>query len=53
MPVISRFYGITIRMYFLQKEHYPAHLHAIYGDNVAAIELETGKYLKVICHLNH
>lgn len=32
MPVISRFYGIIIRMYFLQSEHNPPHIHAIYGN---------------------
>ncbi|MBR0473390.1 MAG: DUF4160 domain-containing protein [Erysipelotrichaceae bacterium] len=30
MPVLSRFYGITIRMYFQQAEHNPPHIHAIY-----------------------
>ena len=28
MPVLSRFYGIIIRMYFLQSEHNPPHIHA-------------------------
>lgn len=46
MPVISRFYGIVIRMYFLQKEHNPPHIHAIYGDDVAAIDFATGKVLE-------
>ena len=43
MPVISRFYGIIIRMYFLQKEHNPPPIHAIYNDDVAAIDFMTGK----------
>ncbi len=46
MPVISKFYGITIRMYFLQSEHNPPHIHAIYGDDVAAIDFVTGKVLE-------
>ena len=46
MPVLSRFYGITIRMYFLQKEHNPPHIHAIYGDDVAAITIADGKVLE-------
>jgi len=46
MPVISRFYGIVIRMYFLQKEHNPPHIHAIYGEDVAAIDFSTGKVLE-------
>ena len=43
MPVLSRFYGITIRMYFQQSEHNPPHIHAIYGEHVAAIALELVK----------
>ena len=46
MPVLSRFYGITIRMYFLQKEHNPPHIHAIYGDDMAAITIADGKVLE-------
>lgn len=45
MPVICRFYGIVIRMYFLAKEHNPPHIHALYGDDVAAISIETGEVL--------
>lgn len=41
MPIISKFYGIVIRMYFLQSEHNPPHIHAIYGDNVALIDIKT------------
>lgn len=45
-PVLSRFYGITIRMYFLQKEHNPRHIHAIYGDDMAVITIDDGKVLE-------
>ncbi|MDC7279854.1 DUF4160 domain-containing protein [Butyrivibrio fibrisolvens] len=45
MPVISRFNGIVIRMYFLSSEHNPPHLHAIYGDDVAAIDFQTDEIL--------
>lgn len=38
MPVITRFYGIIIRMYFLQSEHNPPHIHAIYNQDVAMID---------------
>ena len=41
MPVISKFYGITIRMYFQQSEHNPPHIHAIYGDWEAAIGIRS------------
>ncbi len=30
MPIIARFYGIVIKMYF--KEHGVPHFHAIYGE---------------------
>lgn len=33
MPEISRFYGITIKMYFLSSEHNPPHIHATYNKN--------------------
>ena len=46
MPVLSRFYGIIIRMYFLQKEHNPPHIHAIYNEDVAAIDFMTGDVLE-------
>ena len=42
MPVLARFYGIIIRMYFLQSEHNPPHIHAIYGEDMAAIDIQTG-----------
>ena len=46
MPVLSRFYGIVIRMHFLQSEHNPPHIHAIYNEDVAAIDFMTGKVLE-------
>lgn len=46
MPVLSRFYGIVIRMYFLQKEHNPPHIHAIYGDDMAVITIADGSVLE-------
>ena len=42
MPVLSRFYGIIIRMYFIQAEHNPLHIHAIYGDDVAEAAIKPG-----------
>jgi len=45
MPVLSRFYGIIIRMYFIQVEHNPPHVHAIYGDDVAEVAIKTGEIL--------
>lgn len=46
MPVLSRFYGIIIRMYFQQSEHNPPHIHAIYGENVAAIDFQKKKIIE-------
>ena len=46
MPVLSRFYGIAIRMYFIQAEHNPPHIHAIYGDHVAEITIHDGTVLE-------
>ena len=45
MPVLSRFYGIVIRMYFQQSEHNPPHFHAIYGEHMAAICINDGTIL--------
>lgn len=42
MPVISRFYGITIKMYLRQKEHNPPHIHAIYGECIGIFSLVDG-----------
>lgn len=53
MPVLSRFYGIIIRMYFLQSEHNPPHIHAIYNEDVAAIDFMTGEVWKDIFHPRH
>lgn len=46
MPVLSRFYGITIRMYFQQAEHNPPHIHALYGEDMAAIVIKTQAVLE-------
>ena len=40
MPVLSRFYGIIIKMYFLPKEHNPPHIHVIYGDETFSISIK-------------
>ena len=41
MPVIARFYGILIKMYFSQSEHGTPHFHAIYGEFNAVYAVET------------
>jgi hypothetical protein len=40
MPVIARFYGIIIKMYFSQSEHGISHFHAIYGEFNAVFAIE-------------
>ena len=46
MPVLSRFYGIIIKMYFQQAEHNPPHIHAIYSEDTAAIDIQTGEIME-------
>ena len=41
MPVIARFYGITIKMYFSQSEHGVPHFHAVYGEFNGVFVIET------------
>ena len=41
MPVIARFYGLIIKMYFQQSEHNPPHIHAVYGEYIGAIDIQT------------
>jgi len=40
MPIISRFFGIVIYMYW--KDHAPPHFHAKYGDDEIVVEIRTG-----------
>jgi hypothetical protein len=41
LPEISRFYGITIKMFFIDSEHNPPHFHAIYGEFVGEFDIRT------------
>lgn len=41
MPVISRFFGIVIFMFW--REHRPPHFHAKYGDDEVVVEIESGR----------
>lgn len=45
MPLLSNFYGIMLKMYFQQVEHNPPHIHAIYGEYVGAINIQTGELI--------
>ena len=41
MPVLARFYGLVIKMYFQQSEHNPPHIHCLYGEYMGAIDIQT------------
>ena len=41
MPTVSRFYGITIKMFFIQREHQPPHFHAVYGEYNALFAIDS------------
>lgn len=40
MPVISRFYGMVVKMYLLGKEHNPPHIHFLYDEYNGVIDLQ-------------
>jgi hypothetical protein len=43
VPTISWFYGIAIRMYFL--DHPPPHFEAVYNEHEANVSIEAGGHL--------
>jgi len=43
LPIISAFYGITIKIF--QGDHNPPHIHVTYGEFKAQIEIATGRVL--------
>lgn len=46
MPILSMFYGIVIRMYFLDdRQHHVPHLHAEHAGKRAVISLHDGEVL--------
>lgn len=44
MPVITRFFGIVVKMY--PNDHTPPHFHAIYGEYVGVIDIKTLEMLE-------
>ena len=46
MPTLSKFYGISIKMYYRQVEHNLPHIHAIYGEFIGVIDIRTGEILE-------
>ena len=43
MPVVSRFFGITIAFYW--RDHVPPHFHAMYSGDEATVDIRTGEVL--------
>ena len=48
IPIIARFNGITIRMYFQQAEHNPPHIHTEYSGYTAEVAINTGEIIEGI-----
>ena len=46
MPVIARFYGLVIKMYFSQSEHGIPHFHAVYGEFNGVFNIENLKMME-------
>ena len=44
MPLVSRFYGIVIKLYF--REHGVPHFHALYGEHNAVFAIDTLEMLE-------
>jgi len=51
MPELSRFFGISIRMYY--DDHNPPHFHAIYGGAEAEVGLDPVALLRGGSHDAH
>ncbi|MBQ7221395.1 MAG: DUF4160 domain-containing protein [Synergistaceae bacterium] len=41
MPEIARFYGLIIKMFFMQSENNPPHFYALYGEEIGAFDINT------------
>jgi hypothetical protein len=46
MPVLARFYGLIVKMYFQQSEHNPPHVHVVYGEFVGIINIQTSEMIE-------
>ena len=44
MPVVSRFFGIVIALYW--EDHLPPHFHAKYSGDEAMIDIRAGELLR-------
>ena len=43
MPIIARFYSIIIKMYYIDEEHQPPHIHAKYNEYEGIFNIATGE----------
>ena len=43
MPIIARFYSIIIKMYYIEEEHNPPHIHAKYNEYEGIFDIATGR----------
>jgi len=41
VPILSRFFGITIAMFY--QDHQPPHFHARYGADEVLVEIDSGR----------
>ena len=46
MPIIARFYGMVVKMYYFSNEHNPPHIHVIYGDYVGVLKILDGEMIQ-------
>ena len=46
MPIIARFYNIIIKLYYIEDEHNPPHVHARYNEYEGIFEIKTGKMIR-------
>lgn len=56
MPIIAHFYSILIKMYYIEDEHNPPHIHAKYNEyegifNIATSVMTRGNLPKNAKHL--
>ena len=46
MPTISMFYGLIVRMYYFDnQQHNTPHIHVVYQDDEAVVEIPSGNVL--------
>ena len=43
MPIIARFYSIIIKLYYIEDEHNPPHIHAKYNEYEGIFNIATGE----------